>query len=227
MPASSHNPCKYTREICIVTEVGGVNTQFGIPESGASAVNELSDPGCAGGINALDRAAQWRRDRWFFLGKERTITAPPIPEGWEWSVPEKAAELAGKEIKHVVNGSREVSPCWRAPTLSAQMRVRWLPDSARPKNTPAYLLVDFRQYDPVTEGALNQMVEVPAPTDPPDDLWDNNPVAWQAAYEARVWAWEVAYGQSQELFNRLWTPLKKTTIWVWLDHAHNPYKAIR
>jgi hypothetical protein len=174
--------------------------------------------------------AQWRRDRFFFLGAQRTLGLPILPEGAAWNDPEWAAQQAGKEIKHIVTGSRAVSPCWRAPALSAQIRVRWIPDPVRPKNTLTYLLVDFWHYALVSEDVLQQVAEVPPLVDPPREdyaSWED----WQAAVRAQAQSWEVTYGEQaraqRALAQCLSTPLKKLSVRVCLDHARNPYKAIR
>jgi hypothetical protein len=123
-----------------------------------------------------------------------------------------------------------VSPSWRAPGLSAQIRVRWFPDPDRPKNTPVFLLIDFRRYVPLTEDELRRReAEVPAFVDPPPEAYENQG-AWEAycAYEQR---WQALYGEKAqalaEMRKHFYTPQQTMTIRVWLDHAHNPYKAIR
>ena len=178
----------------------------------------------------LQMAPQWQRDRWYFLGSERRLTAPPLPPGWTWSEEAIAGFHVGAEIKHRDIGSQAVSPSWRALGLSAQIRVRWFPDPDRPKNTPVFLLIDFRRYVPLTEDELRlREAEVPALADPPAEAYQSQ-AAWEAycAYEQR---WQALYGEKAqalaEMRKHFYTPQRMITVRVWLDHAHNPRKAIR
>jgi hypothetical protein len=137
----------------------------------------------------------------------------------------------GAEVKHAVIGTKAVTAFWHAPGLSAQIRVRWFPDSSRPKNTPTYLLIDFGRYLPLTDADLRLLeAGVPALVEPPSEAFANW-VAWETAMCASEETWQASYGeqaQAQEgLRKRLYTPQKTMTVRVWLDHAHNPYKAIR
>jgi hypothetical protein len=176
----------------------------------------------------LHVAARWRRDRWYFLGSERRLTAPPLPPGWTWSEEAIAGFSVGAEIKHRVTGSQAVSPSWRTAGLSAHIRVRWFPDPRRPKNTAVFLLIDFGKYLPLTEDDLRRReAEVPALIDPSPEAYESRE-AWEAfcAYEQE---WQGLYGEKAqalaEVRKHFYTPQQTMTTRAWLDHAHNPYKA--
>lgn len=198
-------------------------------------------------------AARWRRDRWYFLGPERCLTAPPLPQGWTWNEAASAFFGVGAEIKRTT-GTQAVSPCWRAPGLSAQIRVRWFPDPSRPKNTPVFLLIDFARYMPLTEDELRRReAEVPALLDPPPDVYESRDAL--EAYCAYEQWWHATYGEKAqalaEMRKDFYTPQQRKTVrdgrghacmpgleplaclqhtmtvQAWLGHAHNPYKAIR
>lgn len=68
-------------------------------------------------------AAQWRRDRWFFLGSKRSLTHSALPRDSRWSHPQKAGWQARAKRKQIVIGSHIVVTR-RALALSAQMRIR-------------------------------------------------------------------------------------------------------
>jgi hypothetical protein len=178
----------------------------------------------------LQVATRWRRDRWYFLGSERRLTAPPLPPGWTWNADANAGFHVGEEIKHRVIGTQARTPFWRAPGLSAQIRVRWFPDPSRPKNTQAYLLIDFGQYLSLTEDELRRLEgEVPARGDPPPEAYESRD-AWEA-FCANDQRWKDLYGEKAqalaEMRKHFYTPQKTMIVRAWLNHAHNPYKAIR
>lgn len=169
-------------------------------------------------------AARWQRERWYFLGSERRLSAPTLPPEGAWSDEANAGLHEGAAIKHRVIGTKGVSRCWRTPELAAQIRVRWFPDPRRPKNTPVYLLVDFRRYRLLADDELQrQGAEVPVLVDPPRDAYESRE-AWQAVVCVRAEEWLTLHGeqfQEQEgLHKRLYIPQNTMTVRVWLDQAH-------
>jgi hypothetical protein len=165
------------------------------------------------------------------LGSERRLTAPLLPAGWTWSDDAIPGFHVGAEITHRVIGTQPVSLCWRAPGLSAQIRMRWFPDPSRPKNTTAYLRIGFRQDLPVTEEELRRLeAEVPGLVEPLPEAYESWS-AGAAALCANMQTWEALYGEKAralgEMRKHFYTSQKTMTVRVWLDHAHNSYKTIR
>ena len=85
-----------------------------------------------------------------------TLTEECTPD----TIHQRLASALKEQIKHHTTGSQIIAAA-RAPTLACTMRIRWCYNPNRPKYMQSELLLEFRQYAPVSEDELEGLYVPP------------------------------------------------------------------
>jgi len=179
---------------------------------------------CTGDVDVVDLPDG---DVLLFNPLQALFHQQPVDELIEGCTPDAGikhlADALKGQSKHSSTGSQVIASA-RAPTLACTVRIRWFYDPKRRKHMQSELLLEFRQYAPVSEDELAGL-QVPPYEDPLPQAYPSWE-AWQDAVRTAWQAWDAKYGQAarqaREAQRRLTTPLKTYPVVVWLDHARVP-----